>query len=46
MLNGFSLPGGGEKMIEEVLNSNIWGGFIVSFIIVEWMILKRHNSKT
>lgn len=44
-LNGFSLPGGREKMIEEVLNANIWVGLIVNFIIVEWIILKRDDSK-
>ncbi|MBD0379994.1 DUF2306 domain-containing protein [Paenibacillus sedimenti] len=43
-LNVFSLPGGREKMIEEVLNVNIWAGIILNFIIIEWMILK--SSKT
>ncbi|MBP1082140.1 hypothetical protein JOC74_002633 [Bacillus capparidis] len=36
-LNGFSLPGGREKMVEEVLNVNIWVGLIVNFIIVEYL---------
>ncbi|MGG3572314.1 DUF2306 domain-containing protein [Bacillus gobiensis] len=44
-LNGFSLPGGREKMVEEVLNVNIWVGLIVNFIIVEWMILKSKNHR-
>ncbi|MDF2682685.1 MAG: hypothetical protein K0R47_3875 [Brevibacillus sp.] len=38
-LNGFSLPEGREKMIEEVLHVNIWVGLILHFILVEWMIL-------
>ncbi|MBT2729854.1 DUF2306 domain-containing protein [Bacillus sp. ISL-75] len=47
-LNGFSLPGGREKMVEEVLNVNIWVGLIVNFIVVEWGILRkgvRHHVK-
>lgn len=45
VVNGFSLPGGREKMVEEVLNVNIWVGLIVNFMIVEWMILKPHNNR-
>lgn len=44
-LNGFSLPGGREKMVEDVLNVNIWAGLIVNFIIVEWMILKSKKNR-
>ncbi len=40
ILNGFSLPGGREKMIEDVLNINIWVGLVLNLIIVEWVILK------
>jgi uncharacterized membrane protein len=40
-LNGFSLPEGREKMIEEVLNVNIWVGIVLNFIIVEWIILSK-----
>jgi hypothetical protein len=40
-LNNFSLPGGREKMIEEVLNVNIWVGLIINFIVVEWSILRK-----
>jgi uncharacterized membrane protein len=39
ILNGFSLPAGREKMVEEVLNVNIWVGLIVNFMIIEWKIL-------
>jgi len=38
-----SLPGGREKMIEEVLNVNIWAGLSVNFIIVEWRILRKNE---
>ena len=44
VLNGFSLPGGREKMVEEVLNVNIWAGLLLNFIIVEWMIFKSNTS--
>ncbi len=37
------LPEGRDKMIEEVLNVNIWAGLALNFVIVEWMIL---NKKT
>lgn len=40
-LNNFSLPDGREKMIEEVLNVNIWVGLIINFIVVEWSILRK-----
>jgi hypothetical protein len=43
IFNGFSLPGGREKMVEEVLNVNIWVGLIVNFIIVEWMIVRSNK---
>lgn len=43
LLNGFSLPGGREKMVEEVLNVNIWVGLLVNFILVEWWILNEKN---
>lgn len=44
-LHGFTLPGGRELMVEEVLNVNIWVGLLLNFIIVEWVILKRSTSK-
>jgi hypothetical protein len=44
-LNGFSLPGGREQMVEEVLNVNIWAGLILNFIVIEWMILKPGKTK-
>jgi uncharacterized membrane protein len=44
-LNGFSLPGGREQMIEEVLNVNICVGLVVNFMIVEWLILKPKNIR-
>lgn len=40
-LHGFSLPEGREKMLEEVLNVNIWVGLLVNFIVVEWGFLHR-----
>jgi hypothetical protein len=40
-LNGFTVPGGREKMIEEVLKVNIWIGIVLNFIIVEWLILPK-----
>lgn len=43
-LHGFSLPGGRERMVEEVLNANIWAGLILNFIIVEWIVLKRNKT--
>lgn len=41
LLNGFSLPGGREKMVEEVLNVNIWVGLVINLIIIEWIILSK-----
>jgi uncharacterized membrane protein len=41
ILNDFFLPGGREKMIEEVLNVNIWVGLIINFIVVEGVILRK-----
>ncbi|WP_160038242.1 MULTISPECIES: DUF2306 domain-containing protein [Paenibacillus] len=41
VLNGFSLPSGRNRMVEEVLNVNIWVGIVVNFIIIEWRILKQ-----
>lgn len=43
LLNGFSLPGGREKMVEEVLNVNIWVGLVINLIIIEWIILSKKN---
>jgi hypothetical protein len=37
------LPEGRDKMIEEVLNVNIWAGLVLNFVIVEWMILNKKN---
>ncbi|WP_223588906.1 DUF2306 domain-containing protein [Neobacillus bataviensis] len=45
ILNGFSLPAGREKMVEEVLNVNIWVGLILNFMIIEWRIFNRGKSK-
>jgi hypothetical protein len=41
--NGFMLPEGRDKMIEEVLNVNIWAGLVLNFVIVEWIILNKKN---
>lgn len=43
IFNGFNLPEGRDRMIEEVLNVNIWVGIVVNFVIVEWMILKKNK---
>jgi uncharacterized membrane protein len=43
-LNGFSLPGGREKMVEEALNVNIWTGLVLNFMIVEWKFLKSSKK--
>lgn len=40
-LNGFTLPGGRDRMIEEVLNVNIWLGVVLNLVIMEWIILKK-----
>jgi len=45
LLNGFSLPGGREQMIEEVLNVNIWVGLIINVIIIEWVILNKKTNE-
>lgn len=44
-LNGFTLSGGRERMVAEVLNVNIWVGLLVNFVIVEWYILKKNDKK-
>jgi uncharacterized membrane protein len=44
VLNGFSLPEGRERMVEEVLNVNIWTGLLLVLIIVEWVILKPKSK--
>ncbi|QGQ48883.1 DUF2306 domain-containing protein [Metabacillus sediminilitoris] len=40
-LNGFTLSGGREQLIEELLKVNIWAGLVLNIVIVEWMILSR-----
>lgn len=45
ILSGFTLPGGREQMVEEVLSVNIWVGLLLNFIIVEWIILKKAGKK-
>jgi hypothetical protein len=45
ILNGFAIPGGRERMVEEVLNVNIWVGLLLNFIIVEWIFLKKTDKK-
>jgi len=39
LLHGFSLPGGREQMVQEVLNVNIWAGLTINFLLVEWVFL-------
>jgi hypothetical protein len=45
ILSGFTIPGGRERMVEEVLNVNIWVGLLLNFIIVEWIIIKKAGKK-
>jgi hypothetical protein len=45
ILSGLTIPGGRERMVEEVLNLNIWVGLFLNFIIVEWYILKKNDKK-
>jgi hypothetical protein len=45
ILNGFTIPGGRVRMVEEVLNVNIWIGLLLNFIIVEWIIIKKSGKK-
>ncbi|PEL14096.1 DUF2306 domain-containing protein [Bacillus sp. AFS017336] len=45
LLNGMHIPGGREKMVEVALNVNIWVGLLLNFIIIEWIILKKHNKR-
>lgn len=39
--HGFTLPGGIEQTIGEVLKVNIWVGLVLDIVIVEWLILNR-----
>lgn len=39
------LSEGRDKMIEKVLNVNIWAGLILNFVIVEWMILNKKTGR-
>lgn len=40
VLHGFTLPAGRERMVEDVLNVNIWAGLIVNVVLVEWAVLE------
>ncbi|MDF2959727.1 MAG: hypothetical protein K0S39_1462 [Paenibacillus sp.] len=40
-LHGFSIPGGREQMIAEILEVNVWIGLVVNLVIVEWLIVKK-----
>ena len=42
--NRFTLPGGRDLMIDEVLNINIWAGLVLNMAIVEWVILSKHEN--
>ncbi len=39
IFNRFTLSGGRDLMIKEVLNINIWAGIVLNVAIVEWVIL-------
>jgi len=43
-LHGFTLPGGLEGMIGDVLNVNVWVGLLLNLVIVEWGILRRRGD--
>ncbi|MFJ7512525.1 DUF2306 domain-containing protein [Peribacillus simplex] len=43
--NGFILPQGRDKMVEDVLNVNIWVGLVINFVIVEWIILNKQKTR-
>ncbi|MFD2211908.1 DUF2306 domain-containing protein [Virgibacillus halophilus] len=43
LFNRFTLPGGREWMINEILNINIWVGLVLNLIIVEWFILSKYS---
>jgi uncharacterized membrane protein len=45
IFNGFSLPGGRDQMVDEVLNINIWAGLVLDIVIVEWIVHSRGKSK-
>lgn len=45
VFNGFSLPGGRDQMIYEVVNMNIWIGLVLDIVVVEWMILSTQTKK-
>ncbi|MGE8205512.1 DUF2306 domain-containing protein [Heyndrickxia sp. NPDC080065] len=44
IFHGFTLPEGRARMVEEVLNVNIWVGIILNFVIVEWVIIKKRDD--
>lgn len=44
VLNGLSIPGGKDMMIERVLNVNIWAGLVVELVLVEWLIVSRYRE--
>jgi uncharacterized membrane protein len=44
-LNGFILPEGRDKMVEDVLNVNIWVGLVLNFVLVEWIILNKQKTR-
>ncbi|MCR8635849.1 DUF2306 domain-containing protein [Paenibacillus radicis (ex Xue et al. 2023)] len=40
-LHGFTIPGGRESMIANILEVNIWIGLVVNIVIVEWCMMKK-----
>ncbi|MCM3569235.1 DUF2306 domain-containing protein [Neobacillus mesonae] len=40
----FTLPGGRDLMIDEVLNINIWAGLVLNMVIVEWVIIPKSKN--
>lgn len=44
VFNGFTLPGGREQMIEEVLKVNIWVGIVLNIVLVEWVFRNKKDK--
>ncbi|MBB6732391.1 DUF2306 domain-containing protein [Cohnella zeiphila] len=44
ILHGFSLPGGREGMVADVLKANVGTGLILNIAIVEWIVLRKRKA--
>lgn len=43
-LRGFSVPEGVPRIVEDVLQVNIWMGIVLNLIAVEWLISKKQTT--